>query len=453
MSIPQDELADGIAVFGRRLRDGKTTSEAAARAYLDRIEALDPILGAYQHVARDAALANARAVDHLLQSGVDLGPLMGVPVAVKDLFAVAGMPITAGSKLDVADLIGAEGSFVRKLKRLGCVVLGKTKTVEFAFGVTGASAPRGTPRNPHDRETARLPGGSSSGSAVAMAAGLCGFAIGSDTGGSVRIPAALCGVIGLKTTHGLWPTDGVFPLAPHLDTIGLLTRSAHDAAIAHAALCDATPVAPTALAGLRLARPGAYFSRNLDPEVSRCFEQAIGRLSDAGCALTEVEVPDPSAREAYFPLVLAACLVAALGEERIRQGRGEMDPVVAKRTDAGLEAKAADLLRLERKRHDLQGIARARMCCIDAWISPTAAIVAPPVASLGDPALAMTLTLGMTQNSQPANYLDLCAATLPLQGGDAPVGLQLMCPPNAERRLLAMCCAIETELGRGASSS
>lgn len=448
MPTPKDPLSDGIAAFGRRLRDGKTTSEAATRAYLDRIEIFDPRLGAFQHVAHETALASARALDLLLTSGVDLGPLMGVPVAIKDLFAVAGMPTTAGSKLDVTDLIGPEGSFVRKLKRLGCVVLGKTKLVEFAFGITGASSPLGTPRNPYDIKTPRLPGGSSSGSAVAIAAGLCGFAIGSDTGGSVRVPAALCGVFGLKTTHGLWSIDGVFPLAPHLDTIGLLTRNARDAALVYAALCSTTSPHPVELKGLRLALPGPYFFRNLDAQVERRIDQAMNRLALAGCALTEVEMPEPSARETYFPLTLAACLVAALGEERIKNGRNEMDPVVARRADAGIEAKAADLLRLEWIRHRLQIIARERMAGIDAWIAPTTTIVPPPIASLDDPTLAMALTLGMTQNSQPANYLDLCATTLPIDGGNAPVGLQIMCSPRSEPRLLGISCAVENALAQ-----
>lgn len=450
MSIAEDPLAQGLAAFARRLRQGEVTSEAATRAYLGRIDAIDGEIGAYQHVAHESALAQAQAIDGLLASGIDLGPLMGVHVAVKDLFAVEGMPTTAGSRLDVAELIGSEGSFVRKLKRAGCVILGKTRTVEFAFGVTGTSAPQGTPRNPADADTPRLPGGSSSGSAAAMAAGLCGFAIGSDTGGSVRVPAALCGIFGLKTTHGLWPTDGVFPLAPHLDTIGLLTRSAADAAIAYAVLCDTTPPEPATLDGLRLARPGAYFFRNLDDEVAQRVKAALSRLEAAGARIGEVEMPDPAAREAYFPLVLSACLVAALGEERVKEGRSLMDPLVARRTDAGLAAKAADLLRLERRREELKAEARQRMEGIDAWIAPAAAIVAPPIAALDDPERAMALTLGLTQNSQPGNYLDLCGASLPLAGGTLPVGLQLMCPPGAERRLLAICCSIEAEFGRPA---
>lgn len=446
MTSPADPLAGGLAAYGRRLRAGKTTAEAATRAYLDRIEALDGALGAYQHVAAESALAQARALDELRKSGTDLGPLMGAPVAVKDLLAVDGMPTTAGSLLDVSDLIGAEGPFVRKLKQLGCVILGKTRTVEFAFGVTGASAPRGTPRNPADMETPRAPGGSSSGSAVAMAAGLCGFAIGSDTGGSVRIPAALCGVFGLKTTHGLWPTEGVFPLAPHLDTLGLLTRCAEDAAIIHAALSDTVPADPPPVAGLRLARPGPYFSRGLDPEVASRTEWAFERLASAGCSPSEVEIPEPAAREAYFPLALAACLVAGLGSDRAREGRERMDPLVARRTDAGAQARAADLLRLEWRRTGLKAAAHELAAGLDAWVCPTTAISAPTIAALEDADEAMRLTLGMTQNTQPANYLDLAATTIPLAGGGLPVGLQFLGAPHGERRLLAISRTVEALL-------
>ena len=446
MTLSSDPLANGIAVYGRQLRAGTTTAEMATRAYLDRIEARDGALGAYQHVAVESALAQACALDALLASGADLGPLMGVPVAIKDLLAVDGMPTTAGSQLDVSDLIGGEGSFVRKLRRLGCVILGKTRTVEFAFGVTGHSAPQGTPRNPADMQTARVPGGSSSGSGVAMGAGLCGFAIGSDTGGSVRVPAALCGTFGLKTTHGLWPTDGVFPLAPHLDTLGLLTRNAEDAAIIHSALCDTTPAEPPTVASLRLANPGAYFFRNLDDEVGSRVERAFERLVDKGCAIFKADIPEPEAREAYFPLSLSACLVATLGLNRVQEGRDKMDPLVARRADAGLQANAAELLRLERHRIALMAAAHEMAAGFDAWISPTTAIVAPALATLENPDEALRLTLGLTQNTQPANYLNLAATTIPLAGGALPVGLQLCAAPQSERHLLAISRTIETAL-------
>ena len=207
--LPPDPIeSGGIAGYSRRLRSGEITAEAATAAYLARIGALDARLGAYEYVAAEATMATARALDALLAAGTDLGPLMGVPVAIKDIIAVDGMPTHAGSNLDIADLIGPEGSFVGSLRRAGCVILGKTRTVEFALGATGISTSRGTPWNPWDASVRRITGGSSSGSGVATAAGLCAFSIGSDTGGSVRLPATFCGIFGLKTTVGLWPTDG-----------------------------------------------------------------------------------------------------------------------------------------------------------------------------------------------------------------------------------------------------
>ena len=175
LRLPTDPFEpSGIMGFAERLRRGETTAEAATSAYLARIETLDPWLGAFEYVAWEQALASARALDELLAAGTDLGPLMGVPVAIKGLFAVDGTPTTAGSNLDVTEVVGPEGDFVKMLKRAGCVILGKTKTDEFALGTLGFNPSRGTPWNPWDAEAHRAPGGSSSGSAVAAVAGLCG---------------------------------------------------------------------------------------------------------------------------------------------------------------------------------------------------------------------------------------------------------------------------------------
>ena len=188
-----------------------------------------PKLRAFTFVDTERALARAKAIDRLLAAGIDLGPLMGVPIAVKDLFSVDGMPTTAGSDVDIADLVPPQGRFVDRLQRAGCVILGKTATTEFALG--GFNLRRPPPWNPCDPEVARMTGGSSHGSAVAMAAGLCAFSLGSDTGGSVRWPAALCGVVGYKATTDHWPQDGIFPLSRAMDSIGVFTRCVADAAL------------------------------------------------------------------------------------------------------------------------------------------------------------------------------------------------------------------------------
>lgn len=442
--------AAGIADFAARLRQGEITAEAATAAYLARIDALDGRLGAFQHVAREQALASARGIDALLAGGIDLGPLMGVPVAIKDLFAVEGMPTTAGSKVDVSDLIGSEGSFVRSLKRAGCVIIGKTKTVEFALGITGISTPRGTPVNPWDAKAHRLPGGSSSGSAVAVAAGLCGFAIGSDTGGSVRMPAALNGIFGLKTSPGLWPTDGGFPLSRELDTVGVLARSADDAAVVVEVLTGRRAPDPAPLRGLRLGRPDAYFYRGLEPAVASCLEAALKALEKAGVEIVPIDVPEAPEREQYFPVVLPTCLIAALGRERFLAGRDKMDPVVAARGDAGLATLGADIIRLEDRRHQACRIVEAeRFRGLHGWVMPTATILPPDMTEFEDLKRGMQLTLGMTQNTQPGNYLGLCGITTPIHGLGAPlpVGLQILCPPGRDARAVSIARGIEKLIG------
>ena len=449
-TLPPDPFEPGgIVRFGERLRGGEITAEAATAAYLARIEALDPRLGAYQHVAADSALAAAYALDSLLATGTDLGPLMGVPVAVKDIFAVEGMPTMAGSKIDVADLIGSEGSFVRTLRRAGCVILGKVKTVEFALGAVGTSQPRGTPWNPWDSDTQRVPGGSSSGPAVAVAAGLAAFSIGSDTGGSVRIPAAFCGTFGLKTTVGLWLTDGVFPLSPQLDSIGPLTRSAADAAIVFAALTGAPVPLAEPLGGLRLGRPKSYFFDNLDTQVEACTSAALSALENAGAEIVPIDVPEASEREGYFPVALPACLIAVLGRERFLAGRQEIDPVVAMRGERGLEVAADTYIRLEHRREELNRIAADKMKDLDGWVSPTAALVAPPVAQFDDPDVGLKLALAITQDTQPCNLFGQCGTSTPIQsyGSGLPVGLQIVCASGLDAKALSIALAVEEVVG------
>ncbi|MBX2878533.1 MAG: amidase, partial [Granulosicoccus sp.] len=229
-SLPEDPYANGLRAYAQQIRDGSLSVTQAITQTLSRIEALDSRLEAFEYVNSEQALIAAKSIDNLLATGTDLGPLTGVAVAVKDIITVDGMPVTNGSNADTAHLNGPEGQVIRKLRQAGCIIIGKTKTVEFALGATGANDSRGIPWNPWDNNTHRIPGGSSSGSAVAVAAGLCGFALGSDTGGSIRIPACYNGLFGHKTTVGLWPTDGVFPLSPTLDSVGPLCRYAEDAA-------------------------------------------------------------------------------------------------------------------------------------------------------------------------------------------------------------------------------
>jgi len=449
-ALPEDPIGeDGISGFSRKFAAGATTSEAAVRAYLDRINRLDGKLSAYEYVDAQGALEAASAIDRMHQDGIDLGPLMGIPVAIKDLFAVEGMPLGAGSKLDVADIVGSEGPFVKRLRELGCIILGKTKTVEFALGITGDSRPRGTPRNPWDSRVRRVPGGSSSGSAVALAAGLCGFAVGSDTGGSVRAPASLCGVVGLKTTHGRWPLQGAFPLVPHLDSIGLFTRSSKDAALIVDAYEAYRTPGPLPIAELVFGVPQDYFLDDLDNDVRERFEDSLTALRSAGARVEPIEIDGVRERESYFPPVLGASLIGTLGRERFERDRHLMDPLVARRAAAGLDVLASDYFMLESRRQ--ASIARFQELAkdYDAFLSPTVAISAPPAEELLDASMAASHAVGISRNTQPGNYLGLAGISLPSGFGKdgLPTGLQIMVAGGKDRDLLSFAMAIEEVIG------
>ncbi|MDP6803800.1 MAG: amidase [Rhodospirillales bacterium] len=449
--IPPDPLEGiGIVGFARALRAGRTSAEATADAYLRRIDALDDRLGAFETVAPNAALGAARAMDQMLACGIDLGPLMGVPVAIKDIVAVDGLPTRAGSNVDVSDLIGPEGGFVRMLKRAGCVILGKTKTVEFAMGGTGIGRSRGTPWNPCDPQVHRIPGGSSSGSGVATAAGLCGFAVGSDTGGSVRTPAAHCGVFGLKTTKGLWPTDGVFPLCPTLDTLGLLTRSAADAAVAFAALQGEAEPQPATVAGLRLGRPANHFFDHVDEEVAACVGRAIDAIRRAGANIVEIEIAEAARAWPELHAFVATELVAELGgRDGFESKRRDMDPDVAARTEPGRELSADAYARLRERHVAYRRIGDVRMKGLDGWITPTVPYSPRPVADFDDAALAERLVPVGSANTRIGNLFGLSAVSIPVHhlGSRLPAGMQILCGGGEDARVLAIACAIEAVIG------
>lgn len=306
--LPEDPVvsAGGLAGYAVALSEGSTTAVETTQAYLSRIAALDGKLQCFEHVATDIAMTEAAHADSSIALGDGRRPgLCGVPIGVKDIIAIRDMPLTCGSVLqdvgilDVAELVGAEGSFIKTLRSAGAIFLGKTKTVEFGSGGLGINTVRGTPWNPADLGTHRIPGGSSSGSAAGVAAGLCALSIGTDTGGSVRIPAALCGIFGLKTSVGRWQTDGVLPYSATFDSIGLLTRSAADAAIAFAAIEAAAgdtteypPLQAASLQSVRLGVPSSFFYDDLEPQVDTAIHRVLARLENEGVELVPVDLSE-----------------------------------------------------------------------------------------------------------------------------------------------------------------
>ncbi|EDP62110.1 Amidase [alpha proteobacterium BAL199] len=449
-ALPQDPFESGIIAFAADLRGGRITAAEATDACLARIAALNPKLDAFQLVDADRARQAARAVDEMLAAGTDLGPLMGVPIAVKDIIAVDGLPTTNGSLYPSAELTGPEGPLIGHLKASGCIILGKTKTVEFALGATGVNEARGTPWNPWDSSVHRIPGGSSSGSAVAVASGMCGFALGTDTGGSIRIPASFTGLFGHKTTVGLWPTDGVFPLSPTLDSIGPLCRSAGDAALIHAIVTGESLPMPTRLAGLKLGRPTNFFFDELDDTTRSTVEAALLALSAAGVEIVDIEIPEVEERARIFAAIVPAELVARLTPEGFAKAKPKMDPVTGMRAAHGLEVSAIEYASAQFRLRELEEIADEHFDGLDGWIAPSTPFVAMPVDTLKHADVAKRAMLS-SRNTQPANIFGICAASLPIQqfGAPLPVGLQLMAPRGEDARLLSMAMAFEPVLGVG----
>lgn len=436
----------GLATLAADLREKRLSAESLCREALDRIAATEPTLESFTHLDPERAIGHARSLDALRRSGVDLGPLMGVPVAVKDLFTVEGMPTTGGSRLDIRDLVPPQGPFVGELIAGGCVPLGKTRTTEFALG--GFNLDRPPPWNPCDMDVRRMTGGSSHGSAVAMAAGLSGFTLGSDTGGSVRWPAALCGVVGYKASAAHWPLDGVLPLSPEMDSIGLFTQAAEDAAFVEAALASRTLAPAPPIDALRLAIPTEHFLENLEAPVAACFEAAIARLRNAGARLVELPAPEARWIDDIFRHLVPADLLAFLGRERVVRDRSLMDPVAAARLDGGLALPADEYVRMLALRRKAEQAMNARSRGIDAWITPTVPVLPHPIAdyrTVDDVAAWNRLS---TQNTRPANLFGQCGISLPIQhlGSPLPVGLQLTASGGRDAWLLDVARTVEQSL-------
>ena len=436
-----------LAEYGARLRAGVFTAEATVHAALDRIADENPELGAFTFVDAAGAIAAARGVDLHLEARTDLGPLMGVPIALKDLYAATGLPMTAGSRVDIADRTPPEGTIVRALKRAGAIILGKTQTTEFAFGTYNPTHP--TPRNPCDSTTHRMPGGSSSGSAVAVAAGLCAVAFGTDTGGSVRQPAALCGIAGFKSTAGRLPMDGVFPLSPTFDSAGWFAHRAADLALVWEVLSGKARACARPIDTLVLGWPDAHFFDGLEPDVARTIDLARRRIAAAGARIVPVTLPPLTDLDAAFGVFLSAELVAWLGRERVTENLSRMDPVVAARIAPGLTLSADAFIDMRARFAALARAAREAMSGVDAVLTPASPRIAAPVDGYSSAEAAAAWSRETLRFTRPGNLFGLCGASLPIGHltGSLPVGLQLLAPGGADAQLLSIAQTIERVVG------
>jgi len=448
--MPIDPFAS-LAELSAALAREETSALELAESYLERIRRLDPALNAYVHVDENLARRHARAADERRASGLRLGPLDGVPVALKDLLEVEGFPTGVGSALWKQRISTTTAAVVRHLLAAGMVPLGKTHMVEFAFGTWGANPHLGTPRNPWDLATHRVPGGSSSGSGVAVAAGLTPAAIGSDTGGSVRIPAALNGITGLKTSGGLVSTEGAFPLSTTLDTIGPMTRSAADAALLVAAMLGTDTAArafaelaasgPAAsLAGVRVAvLPADQFPIAVEADVAAAVDAVARALRALGAEVGERRFPfdfdDLMRRNGQLTAAEAWSVHRAYAEdERLPIGAG-----VRRRLVGGQAIAAADYIDALAHRRAARAQWIEWMASCDALLTPTVPMAACPVEAVDETATPMA------SFTRAGNYLDTCALSLPAgfnrQG--LPVGAQLLGRPGTDTTLLRIGMAFQ----------
>lgn len=415
--------ADLHAVRGRIL-DGSATAQgelARAQAIAESPACRHAFLRTSFEQAREAAAQGAGK------------PLAGLAVSVKDLFDLAGEPTAAGSTV-LADAAGAraDAPAVARLKAAGAAIVGRTNMTEFAFSGVGINPHHGTPANPCDAVTPRIPGGSSSGAAVSVATGAAFVGLGSDTGGSIRIPAALCGVVGFKSTARLVPIEGALPLSTTLDTVCAMTRSVRDAILAHEILAQRSvtrAVAP--LAGYRLAVARTQMLDGMDAAVARAFERTVSLMRNAGAHVEEIALAQIQELASIQATGGFSAAESYAWHRRLLQQCGDgYDPRVRLRIERGAAMKAYEYIELVQARRAWIAEVEAALQGFDAVLSPTVPIVAPPIAQVAagaerDDAFFRINAL-LLRNTSVVNMLDGCAISLPCHvPGELPVGLML----------------------------
>jgi aspartyl-tRNA(Asn)/glutamyl-tRNA(Gln) amidotransferase subunit A len=447
-----------IDEFARRLRAHEITARQITEQCLRRIDDLQPKLNAFIRVMADEARSAADAADGELAAGRDRGPLHGVPIAVKDLIDMAGVPTTAASRVREGHMAAADAPVITHLRNAGAVLIGKTNLDEFAFGTTSENSAFGPVRNPIDSR--RTPGGSSGGSAVAVATGMALAAVGSDTGGSIRIPAAACGIVGLKPTIGEISTDSVVPLSGTFDHLGPFARSVEDAAIVHRVLAgnsraDLVRTAKRDKDGADLLRsatfgiPRGYLTDLLDTDVRARFDEAVAALRGAGAQVTDVAIPHAELTPAVY-VHIHSSEGATYHAQTLDSHADRYTPVVRRRLELGRYVLAQDYVRAMEGRELLRGEVDAALDGVDALLLPTVPIPAPligaesaMIAGREEPVRALMLRLTQLFNvtGNPAISLP-CGHT----SHGLPVGLQLVGRRGGTEALLAVACACERQL-------
>jgi aspartyl-tRNA(Asn)/glutamyl-tRNA(Gln) amidotransferase subunit A len=437
-----------IEELGALLAKRKISSLELAEIFLRRIERRNPSLNAFITITAEQAFAAARRADKQLlrrrASRSENFPLLGIPITIKDNIWTRGILSTAGSKI-LRDFIPAEDSSVaRKLARAGAVLLGKTNLNEFAYGITGGNAHYGSAHNPWALD--RMPGGSSAGSAVAIAAGLCAASLGTDTGGSIRVPSALCGTVGLKPTFGRVSIFGTMPLSPSLDHVGPMARSVADAAILLGLIAGRDPLDPTSspnpiedfrdalrkpLRRFRLGRPREHFWERLDPEVRRLAEAAVRDMEKRGAAVREVSLPHlKESLDAATEISLAEALHVHEAAGYFPARAADYGEEVRQRIDSGGKVPATRYLAGFDVRKKLLAEFDAAFQDVDAIVAPTVPVPAPLIGaeSVQIDGVQTGVRPAIVGHSRPANFTGLPAISIPCgyTRDGLPVGLQII---------------------------
>ncbi len=404
---------------------------------------------AFVHVDPEAVRRQADAIDSLRRTNAHPSRFAGIPISVKDLFDIKGQPTKAGSVVEKdAQVAKVDAVAVGRLRAAGFVLIGRTNMTEFAYSGLGLNPHYGTPLNPYDRQSQRIPGGSSSGAAISVTDKMAFAGLGTDTGGSCRIPAAMCGITGYKPTARRVPLTGVYPLSSSLDSIGSLASSvsccaAMDAIISTDKRMITTHSIP--LAGLRVASLSNYVVEGMDSHVAMAYQRMVAKLNAAGAIVTDLSLPELDTLPALnskggFVAAEAFALHRVLLAERV----AEYDPRVSSRIFKGQDQSAADYIDLIKARRDKISTANARTSIFDVVIFPTVPIIAPKISELEDENEYGRLNLLALRNPTVANFLDRCAVSIPINAlGEAPVGLNLMGETNDDARLLAIAKSME----------
>jgi aspartyl-tRNA(Asn)/glutamyl-tRNA(Gln) amidotransferase subunit A len=434
---------------------GRTSALSIVEATLARIRSRDPLLNSFTAITEQRALVRAQAIDAAIAQGEPAPPLAGVPFAVKNLFDIAGLTTIAGSKInrDAKPAI-RDATLIERLEVAGAILVGALNMGEYAYDFTGENAHDGPSRNPHDLN--RMSGGSSGGSAAAVAGGLVPLALASDTNGSIRVPASLCGLFGLKPTYGRLSCAGTFPFVTSLDHVGPLARSARDLALTYDAMQGYDPRDPVCaerapepvtdllergVDGLRIAVAGGYF-KGLDAEPV----YAIDRVAVALGANRDIELPEVErARAAAF--VITASEGAALHLERLRSRAKDFDPAVRDRLIAGAMVPGSLVVKAQKFRRWYRGEVLKLFDEVDAILAPATPCTAPMIGQqtfmFGETATAVRPNIGLY--TQPISFIGLPVVAVPVPLAPLPIAIQIIAAPWREDVALRIAHALETQ--------